>query len=97
MVAYVIADIDITDAKRFDAYRQMVPPTIAQYGGRYLVRGGAIAPLEGDWNPSRIVILEFPDAQRARQWLESSEYAAAKRVRQQAASTDMIVVDGLQA
>jgi len=95
MVAYVIADIEVTDPKRFEEYRQQVPPTIAKYGGRYLVRGGAIAPLEGDWNPARIVVLEFPDAQRARHWLDSPEYAEARRLRQASASTDMIVVDGL--
>jgi uncharacterized protein (DUF1330 family) len=96
MVAYVIADIEITDAKRFEEYRKAVPASIAQYGGRYLVRGGAISPLEGDWNPARIVILEFPDAQRAKQWLESPEYAGARQLRQECASTDMVLVEGLQ-
>ena len=95
MVAYVIADIDITDAKLFDEYRQLVPPTIAEYGGRFLVRGGAIAPLEGDWSPSRIVILEFPDSRRAKEWLDSPGYAGARRMRQKASSANIIVVEGV--
>jgi len=95
MVAYVIADIDVTDPERFDAYRKLVPATIEHFGGRYVVRGGGISPLEGDWSPARIVIVEFPDAERAKQWLESPEYAPARRIRQESASTDMILVDGL--
>lgn len=95
MAAFVIADIDVTERQGFEAYGKMVPSSIALYGGRYLARGGDITPLEGDWTPSRIVILEFPDVERAKQWLESAEYAPARRARQDSASTDMIVVQGL--
>lgn len=95
MVAYVIADIDVTDAALFEEYRKLVPQTIAAYGGRYLARGGAVEPLEGDWRPSRIVLLEFDSTERAKQWIDSPEYAAARRMRQQATSSDMIVVEGI--
>jgi uncharacterized protein (DUF1330 family) len=64
------------------------------YGGRYLVRGGAAETLEGSWVPKRLVILEFPNTQRARDWWSSPEYAAAKALRQSCASTLMILVEG---
>jgi uncharacterized protein (DUF1330 family) len=95
MVAYVIVDIDVTDTDLFEEYRKLVPPTIAAYGGRYLARGGAIQALEGDWIPSRITVLEFPTVERAKTWLDSSEYATARGMRHRSASTDMIVVEGL--
>jgi uncharacterized protein (DUF1330 family) len=95
MVAYVIADFDVTNAALFEEYRKQGPQSIAAYGGRYLARGGAIEALEGDWAPSRIVVLEFASRERAKEWINSTEYAAARRLRQQAASSDMIVVEGL--
>jgi uncharacterized protein (DUF1330 family) len=73
----------------------MVPATIAAYGGRYLARGGAITPLEGDWNPRRITVLEFPSPEQARAWWDSPEYAEAKALRQQTATTNLIVVEGV--
>ena len=60
MPAYVIADVTVTDPATMEEYRKQVPATIAKYGGRYLVRGGAHQTLEGEWKPSRLVILEFP-------------------------------------
>ena len=71
MPAYVIADIEITDAAGYEEYRRRVPATVAQYGGRYLVRGGAAETLEGDWQPRRLVVLEFPSIAQARRWYDS--------------------------
>ncbi|HVI24095.1 MAG TPA: DUF1330 domain-containing protein, partial [Myxococcales bacterium] len=68
--------------------------SIAQYGGRYLARGGATEVLEGSWKPKRFVILEFPSMERARAWWSSSDYAAAKALRQACASTSMVAVEG---
>ncbi len=97
MPAYVINDMEITDPVVFDQYRLLSPPTVAQYGGRFLVRGGAVHPQEGDWQPRRLVVLEFPDLAQAEAWLASPEYAPARRLRQASARSRLIVVEGLDA
>ena len=74
MKGFVIANIDVTDDSAYDAYRARTPGVIAQYGGRFLVRGGAIEPLEGDLGIKRLVILEFPSVEDARRFYNSPEY-----------------------
>ena len=64
MPAYVINDMVVTDPELFERYKQLSPPTVAQYGGRFLARGGQIENLEGDWSPQRVVIIEFPSLER---------------------------------
>ena len=95
MPAFVIVDIDVHDPERYERYKQLAPPSITAYGGRYIARGGRVDVLEGQWLPKRCVVLEFPSAAQARRWWESPEYAEAKRLRQQTATTNMIVVEGL--
>src|SRR5688500_13488987 len=95
MAAYVIVDIVIEDAASYERYKALAPASIARYGGRYLARGGETATLEGSWMPSRLVILEFPDAERARAWWDSPDYAEAKGLRQACARTEMVLVDGV--
>ena len=95
MPAYVVVQVKVEDAVRYEAYKKMVPPSIAKYGGRYLVRGAAVETLEGTWRPSRLVILEFPSLERAKQWWACEEYAEAKALRQATAQTELIVVQGL--
>ena len=95
MAAYVIVDIEVTDPERYAEYIKAAPPTIEAYGGRYIVRGGKVGVLEGDWSPKRFVVLQFPDAERARAWWSSKEYAAPKALRQSASKANMIVVEGL--
>jgi uncharacterized protein (DUF1330 family) len=97
MPAYVIVDCEVTDSGRYERYKQLAPPAIARYGGRYLARGGETTPLEGDWHPHRIVVLEFPDAQTAKRFYESPEYRAARAERAGAANMNMILVEGLSA
>lgn len=94
MPAYVINDMEVTDPAAFAEYAKLSPPTVARYGGRFLVRGGAVELLEGDRLPKRLVVIEFPDVERARAWLESPEYAPARRIRQAASRSDMVVVEG---
>ena len=94
MSAYVIVEIEVHDPVRYEAYKSMVPPSIAQYGGRFIVRGGEITPLEGGWDPKRLVVIEFPSAERARAWWASPEYAEAKALRQATSRGRMIVVEG---
>jgi uncharacterized protein (DUF1330 family) len=97
MSAYVVVDISIRDTATYDRYKTLAPPSIAQYGGRYIARGGATTVLEGDWRPERLVILEFPDVERARAWWSSPEYAPAKALRQSCAATDMVLLEGIAA
>jgi uncharacterized protein (DUF1330 family) len=95
MVAYVVVDIEVNDPGTYEQYKLLAPPAIAAYGGRYLARGGRTATLEGDWSPKRLVILEFPSIERAKEWWASAEYAEGKALRQRSASTRMVVVEGL--
>lgn len=94
MPAYVIVQISVQDPTTYERYKELAPPSIGVYGGRYLVRGGNITTLEGDWDPGRFVILEFPDRESAQAWWDSPEYAEAKLLRQASALTQMILVDG---
>ena len=95
MAAHVIVDVEITDPMRYAEYIKVVPPTIAKYGGRFLVRGGKAETLEGSWNPKRVVVLEFPTFERARAWWASEEYSEPKALRQSASVANMILVDGV--
>ena len=95
MLAYVINDLEVTDAVVFDEYRRLTPPTVALYGGRFLARGGATHTLEGGWSPKRLVILEFPSVERAQAWIDSPEYAPARRLRQASARSNVIITEGI--
>jgi len=94
MAAYVIADLTITDPQGFDEYRQMVPATIAKYGGKYVVRGGQLEKMEGNWEPKRLVIIEFDSVERAKEWWACEDYSEAKALRQRTAMTNLIIVEG---
>lgn len=95
MAAYVIAEVDVTDPKTYDEYRKLVPEIVQKYGGRFAVRGGAVESKEGGWNPARVVVLEFPTMEQARKWYHSPEYAPALALRQKAANTRLILVEGV--
>jgi uncharacterized protein (DUF1330 family) len=95
MSAYVIVDVRVTDPAAYEEYRLQAPATIERYGGRYLARGGKAEVLEGDWTPSRLVVLEFPSLGRAKEWLDSPEYGAIKHLRHRFATSRMVVVEGL--
>jgi len=92
--AYVIVDIDVTDPAAYETYKTLAGPAVAQYGGTYIVRGGATEVLEGDRVPNRTVLIEFPDADAARTWYHSPEYTAAKQARAGAATGSLILVEG---
>ena len=95
MPAYVVTEIEVIDKDRYEAYKQMVAPSIAAYGGKFLVRGGATETLEGTWLPQRFVIVEFASRAQAKAWWGSPQYAEAKALRQATARTQMIVAEGL--
>ena len=95
MPAYVIIDIHVHDPLNFQEYKKKAPPSIAAYGGKYLVRGGTVETLDGTWLPQRIVILEFPSMDRAREWYNCEQYAEAIELRHASATSQFILVDGL--
>ena len=95
MPAFVIVEIEVRDPEAYENYRSLVPASIEAYGGRFIARGGATESLEGDWAPERIVVLEFPSLERARQWWASPEYSDAKAIRMRAAQTRMIATEGV--
>lgn len=95
MPAYVVVQITVKDPATYERYKELAPPSIGQYGGRYIARGGSTHLLEGSWNPTRLVILEFPTLERARAWWASPEYAEAKALRQRCAATEMLILEGL--
>jgi uncharacterized protein (DUF1330 family) len=96
MPAYVIVNVNTRDPERYEAYKKIAQETVARFGGRYLVRGGEMAVLEGSWKPTRIVVLEFESFERAREWWHSPDYAPAKQLRQSISESDLIIVDGLR-
>ena len=95
MPAYVIADIEVTDPEAYREYAERVPATIASHGGRYLARGGEVDVLEGDWQPSRLVILEFPTSDDARAWYHSAAYEAVKEVRLLSSHGQLVLTEGV--
>jgi uncharacterized protein (DUF1330 family) len=95
MPAYIISDVTVKDREAYEAYRTRAAPSITQYGGRYLARGTAIEPLEGNWTPRIIVLVEFPDLESARRWYRSPEYTATLAFREAGLSRKLILVDGV--
>jgi uncharacterized protein (DUF1330 family) len=91
----VIIETDIHDPEQYERYKAASPAAVAGGGGRFLARGGELAVLEGDWDPARIVVLEFPDLETAKRWYASEEYAEARKLREGAANLHMVAVQGL--
>jgi uncharacterized protein (DUF1330 family) len=92
VAAYLIADVEVHEPEPYAAYRQRFDPILERYGGRILVAGGAVEPLEGEWRPARLVILEFPSADHARRWHASPEYAEIAPIRQRHATTHFLTL-----
>src|SRR5512132_525837 len=97
MSAYMIVNIRITDPAAYAEYVKLTPGTLAPFGGRFVVRGGRTEKVDGTYEPHRVVVLEFDSYERAKAWWDSEEYRDAKPLRQRAAVTDMILVDGVAA
>jgi uncharacterized protein (DUF1330 family) len=94
MPAYVIADITVNDPDAYARYRELSTASVARHGGRFLVRGGAHEILEGDWRPSRLVVIEFDDMDAARAWWTSDDYREAAEVRRSASVGSVVLVEG---
>ena len=94
MAAYLIADVDVFDAGAYEHYKQGLPASLEPFGARYVVRGGATEVLEGDWNPARLVIIEFPDMARLKAWYTSPAYRPLIALRQRSARARLIAIEG---
>ena len=94
MSAYIIVDVQVTDPEVYTGYTKLVPATVEDYGGKFIVRGGAAENMEGDWEPNRVVVLEFESVAQAKAWYNSEEYREPKGIRHSASHAKMIVVEG---
>jgi uncharacterized protein (DUF1330 family) len=94
MPAYVIVEISVHNPQDYEEYKKLSLPSLQPFKGKFIVRGGKTIMLEGDWNPERIVVLEFPDKEHALEWYHSEVYTKAKEIRLRTATTRMILVEG---
>ncbi|HTV90994.1 MAG TPA: DUF1330 domain-containing protein [Stellaceae bacterium] len=94
MPAYFVAEVDVTNPAGYEPYRPLAAASIAQYGGRFLARGGPAELIEGSPAPKRIVVIEFSDAAAARRWYNSPEYQKALPIRQANAQARAFIVEG---
>jgi len=95
MSAYVVVEIEILDPVGYEEYKKQAAATVHKYGGKYITRGGKTEVLEGDWNPKRIVVLQFESMERAKEWLNCEEYREPRKMRHCTAKTNMILVEGV--
>ena len=95
MPVYMIVDvIKIMDKEKYGEYIKRVPPIIKKFGGKYLVRGGRVNVVNGDWDPARVIIVEFDSMEKFNAWWESPEYRAAAPLREQSTKTNVVVIEG---
>ncbi len=94
MPAYVIVQVRVTNPEPYAAYRDMATASVARHGGRFLVRGGAVTPLEGDWDPGRFVVIEFPTVAAAQAFHDSDDYQEALRIRLANSVGSAFIVEG---
>jgi len=93
---YLVADIDVSDAKTYDQYSEAAQKTFAGYGEvTYMVRGGEVTPLEGNWKPKRFFIIRFEDREKAMAWYNSSGYRAAMKIREASSTSELFMVEGV--
>ena len=95
MPAYLLVELEIVDPIGFGEYRKAVVPLVEKYGGKYLAAEDRVEALEGDWHPKRIVMIEFPSMQRAKEWFGCEEYREPSKIRKRTAKTKMILMEGV--
>ena len=95
MSAYMIVEVNINDSSKYDDYKKLTPASLEPYGGKFIVRGGRAELIEGEEEPNRIVVLEFENSEKAKAWWNSPLYNEAKKIRQAAAKTRMVLVEGV--
>ncbi len=94
MAAYIIVEYVVTDEDAFAEFSKRTAAAVEAHGGRYLVRG-AVEVLDGDWTPERMVVVEFENSDAARAWLDSSDYAELKALRQRATRASVVFAEGV--
>jgi uncharacterized protein (DUF1330 family) len=95
MAAYLVVDTVIENADEYEKYKALAKPIAEKYGGVYRARGGDMDVRETDlWTPTRMVIIEFPDMQAARAFVDSEEYAPVKPLRRENARCTLVILDG---
>jgi uncharacterized protein (DUF1330 family) len=95
MPAYIIARVSVTDWDKYNDYIKVTPEIIAKFGGRFIVRGGETVTLEGPEEKWRIVVVEFPDLEKAKEFYYSPEYTDAKKIREGAALAQFVALEGI--
>jgi uncharacterized protein (DUF1330 family) len=95
MPAYIVVNVTVHDPVAYEPYKKMALEAATKYGGRYIVRGGAVDVREGDYQPNRFVIVEFPNIEQARAFYESEEYAPALAIRKAVATSSLFIVEGV--
>jgi uncharacterized protein (DUF1330 family) len=95
MPAFVVVQERVDDAEMFEIYRRQVTATLDAHGGRFVVRGGELTVVEGEWPLPRLVIVEFPSRDAAMAWYNSPEYQAILPARLKSCVGNLVVVDGL--
>jgi uncharacterized protein (DUF1330 family) len=91
---YLIAEVEVVNPELYARYAESVPAIIKKYGGRYLVRGGRVSPMSGDWNPQRLIVMEFESAEQLKRCFASPEYLEILPLREQSTASRAIVVEG---
>ena len=94
MAPYVIVDVEVIDPAKFREYGNQVPATVEEYGGKYLVRGGAVEKAEGNWEPNRMVVIGFKSMEQLKKWYYSREYSGPMQLRHQSANSNVLFVEG---
>jgi len=95
MAVYFIVDVKVEDPTIYEEYRKLVNSTLERYGGKFLARGGATETIEGDWQPQRLVVLEFENTEHFRRWYDSPEYREAREIRWKASTARAVLVQGV--
>ncbi len=96
MPVYLIIDLTIIDEDAYEDYMARLPLVMEQYGGRYLVRSSRVSPLAGDWQPERIVVVEFDDSEQVQEFYASPEFQELAPLREQSISARIILVEGFE-
>ena len=95
MSTYLIAEVNPKNPEAYSEYLSKVPKIVSKYNGKYLVRGGKISHHEGKWKPKRMVVVKFPNREKAMAFYDSKEYRKFKLIRNKVADSNLIFVDGI--
>lgn len=96
MAAYILARIEVTDWDRYGEYMKRTPGVIAKFGGKFIVRGGEMATLEGPEETRRLAVIEFPSLEKAKEFYHSQEYQEVRKHREGAATVHIVAIDGVE-